>query len=156
MKCPERRGRDMNKAVVVAALRACGATVRDLGGGSGTPDLVLCQNSDSHGIPKRRPTALGPVANTDTKLLIYGLFQKSRVLAQDGIQVLGQDGHLRRPGPHLDQNVLDPIRRGSPGLDSGPLGRPFFRRCNGPVSDPLPPLAQTWHSKIEIRDENRK
>ena len=31
-----------------------------------------------------KPTALGPVANTDTKLLIYGLFQKSRVLAQDG------------------------------------------------------------------------
>ena len=30
------------------------------------------------------PTALGPVANTDTKLLIYGLFQKGRVLAQDG------------------------------------------------------------------------
>ena len=48
-------------------------------------DPVLCQNSDSHGIPKRRPTALGPVANTDTKLLIYGLFQKSRVLAQDGV-----------------------------------------------------------------------
>ena len=31
-----------------------------------------------------KPTALGPVANTDTKLLIYGLFQKGRVLAQDG------------------------------------------------------------------------
>ena len=31
------------------------------------------------------PTALGPGANTDTKLLIYGLFQKGRVLAQDGI-----------------------------------------------------------------------
>ena len=30
-----------------------------------------------------KPTALGPVANTDTKLLIYGLFQKGRVLAQD-------------------------------------------------------------------------
>ena len=29
-------------------------------------------------------TALGPGANTDTKLLIYGLFQKGRVLAQDG------------------------------------------------------------------------
>ena len=29
-------------------------------------------------------TAPGPVANTDTKLLIYGLFQKGRVLAQDG------------------------------------------------------------------------
>ena len=26
-----------------------------------------------------KPTALGPVANTDTKLLIYGLFQKGRV-----------------------------------------------------------------------------
>ena len=33
-----------------------------------------------------KPTALGPVANTDTKLLIYGLFQKGRVLAQDGDQ----------------------------------------------------------------------
>ena len=33
-----------------------------------------------------KPTALGPVANTDTKLLIYGLFQKGRVLAQDGRQ----------------------------------------------------------------------
>ena len=32
-----------------------------------------------------KPTALGPVANTDTKLLIYGLSQKGRVLAQDGI-----------------------------------------------------------------------
>ena len=27
-----------------------------------------------------KPTALGPVANTDSKLLIYGLFQKGRVL----------------------------------------------------------------------------
>ena len=34
-----------------------------------------------------KPTALGPVANTDTKLLIYGLFQKGRVLAQDGDQM---------------------------------------------------------------------
>ena len=32
-----------------------------------------------------KPTALGPVANTDTKFLIYGLFQKGRVLAQDAI-----------------------------------------------------------------------
>ena len=35
-----------------------------------------------------KPTALGPVANTDTKLLIYGLFQKGRVLAQDGEPVV--------------------------------------------------------------------
>ena len=32
-----------------------------------------------------KPTALGPVANTDTKLLIYGLFGKGRVLAQDAV-----------------------------------------------------------------------
>ena len=34
-----------------------------------------------------KPTALGSVANTDTKLLIYGLFQKGRVLAQDGVRL---------------------------------------------------------------------
>ena len=38
-----------------------------------------------------KPTALGPVANTDTKLLIYGLFQKGRVLAQDGMLLLGRN-----------------------------------------------------------------
>ena len=32
-----------------------------------------------------KPSALGPVANTDTKLLIYGLFQKGGVLAQDAV-----------------------------------------------------------------------
>ena len=32
------------------------------------------------------PTALGTVANTDSKLLIYRLFQKGRVLAQDGVR----------------------------------------------------------------------
>ena len=36
-----------------------------------------------------KPTALGPVANTDPKLLIYGLFQKGRVLAQDGKRTYG-------------------------------------------------------------------
>ena len=33
-----------------------------------------------------KPTALGPVANTDTKLLIDDLFQKGRVLAQDAVR----------------------------------------------------------------------
>ena len=42
-----------------------------------------------------KPTALGPVANTDTKLMIYGLFQKGRVLAQDG----------RRCGPNRSRPV---------------------------------------------------
>ena len=51
-----------------------------------------------------KPTALGPVANTDTKLLIYGLFQKGRVLAQDGVDMksarrLGNIGSERRMRP---------------------------------------------------------
>ena len=37
-----------------------------------------------------KPTALGPFANTDTKLLIHGLFQKGRVLAQDGVEPICQ------------------------------------------------------------------
>ena len=52
-----------------------------------------------------RSTALDPVANTDTKLLIYGLFQKGRVLAQDGVLLptVYEDagisgGTLERPG----------------------------------------------------------
>ena len=38
------------------------------------------------------PTVLGPVANTDTKLLIYSLSQKGRVLAQDGVPSLHDCG----------------------------------------------------------------
>ena len=38
-----------------------------------------------------KPTALGPVANTDTKLLIYSLFQKGRVLAQDGMKQVARN-----------------------------------------------------------------
>ena len=72
----------------------------------------------------RRPP---PFANTDTKLLIYGLFQKGRVLAQDGegTRVAALCGILDSSGtriddtwdddggegynaPHLDQNVLAP------------------------------------------------
>ena len=47
-----------------------------------------------------KPTALGPVANTDTKLLIYGLFQKGRVLAQDDVHITNskQRKHLTGRG----------------------------------------------------------
>ena len=47
-----------------------------------------------------KPTALGPVANTDTKLLIYDLFQKGRVLAQNDHQVatLLSDGRVEVEG----------------------------------------------------------
>ena len=55
------------------------------------------------------------------------------------------------PGPER----ASPLRRGSPGLDSGPLSG-LFSAAARPVQRPLPYLAQTWHSKIEIRDEYRK
>ncbi len=56
------------------------------------------------------PTALGPVANTDAKLLIYRLFQKGRVLAQDDRNVL----KLHEPSVrhHASQMQLDEVREG--------------------------------------------
>ena len=55
-----------------------------------------------------KPTALGPVANTDTKLLIYGLFQKGRVLAQDAVD--GRARHYSVSGGTSDSDWE--IRRG--------------------------------------------
>ena len=60
-----------------------------------------------------KPTALSPVANTDTKLLIYGLFQKGRVLAQDGVLefvcIFGHDAHRttigHRAGPSVHKTT---------------------------------------------------
>ena len=48
-----------------------------------------------------KPTALGPVANTDTKSLIYGLFQKGRVLAQDGVRFCRHPSRPRVEWPDL-------------------------------------------------------
>ena len=42
--------------------------------------------------PERFRPFIGPVANTDTKLLIYGLFRKGRVLAQDGVRSAERQG----------------------------------------------------------------
>ena len=47
-------------------------------------EVVICMVTTRPPKTIVKPTALGPVANTDTNLLIYGLFQKGRVLAQDG------------------------------------------------------------------------
>ena len=53
-------------------------------------------------------TALGPVANTHTKLLIYGLFQKGRVLAQDGVAgAVVLPGTRPRPVPKLGPFEID-------------------------------------------------
>ena len=53
---------------------------------------------------------LGPVANTDTKLLIYGLFQKSRILAQDGVN-------------RQEQDVIDYLREENRVLRAGLRGK---------------------------------
>ena len=61
-----------------------------------------------------KPTALGPVANTDTKLLIYGLFQKGRVLAQDGylfafLEARRNEPHCCRPSTPSRNSPADPL-----------------------------------------------
>ena len=80
------------------------------------------------------------------------------------------------PGRTLDQNVLAGYAAVALALILDPSGglfsdaaRPCQRPAPGPgrtwtrtpyalaqTWHPLPPLAQTWHSKIEIRDEIRK
>ena len=55
-----------------------------------------------------KSTALGLVANIDTKLLIYGLFQKGRVLAQDG-QAMSKKwdvGRISGRSPGIDVAIL--------------------------------------------------
>ena len=50
------------------------------------------------------------VDNTDTKLLIYGLFQKGRVLAQDAIENL--NGTIRRVSRNVKRwKSLSMVRR---------------------------------------------
>ena len=69
----------------------------------------------------------------------------------------GQRWTLRRPGPHLDQNVLAGYRRGSSlGLDSEFLGWPFFRHPDGPVSalSPIWRKRGTRKSRLETNTEN--
>ena len=65
---------------------------------------------------------------------------------------LGERWTSRRPGPHLDQNVLARYAAVVPASILGLSG--------GLFSAAVRPLfsywAQTWHSKIAIRDKTRK
>ena len=73
-----------------------------------------------------KPTALGPVANTDTKLLIYGLFQKGRVLAQDGIETRTYGAYFdtRVDGLGIEQVLTAP---------RSPWQNPFVERIIGSI-----------------------
>ena len=79
-----------------------------------------------------------------------------RSLGEDLDPGPGQRWTLRRPGPHLDQNVLGQLRGSSPGLDSEPLGRPLSPPPVWPGQRPLPNLAQrgTRKSRLETNAEN--
>ena len=72
-----------------------------------------------------KPTALGPVANTDTKLLIYGLFQKGRVLAQDGVATFLPSGsrmNILTSRVYAAQRTVEPL------LGSWPLSEKLYTR----------------------------
>ena len=79
-----------------------------------------------------------------------------RSLGEDLDPGPGQRWTLRRPGPHLDQNVLGQLRGSSPGPDSEPLGRPLFPPPAWPDQRPLPNLAKrgTRKPRLETHTEN--
>ena len=72
--------------------------------------------------------AFGLVANTDTKLLIYHLFQKVRILAQDGVRIGPECLNLTVPvgDPPLVRN-----------LESWRRSRNSRRSCAPQKVDPL-------------------
>ncbi len=98
-----------------------------------------------------KPTALGPGANTDTKLLIYGLFQKGRVLAQDGSSLSesrvsafprfpGSKGLPGTPSPAGSRRqpkcVVDSITEGSLGFAAKELQADEIRTFTGNKKTP--------------------
>ena len=76
--------------------------------------------------------------------------------AKTWIQVLGKDGHKRGPGRNWTR-TCSASYRGSPGLDSGPLGWPLFRRRTA-RSAPVLLFGRkrgTRKSRLETKTENK-
>ena len=61
-----------------------------------------------------------------------------------------QDKGIKEAKAHLDQNLLDQLRRGSPDLDCGPLGWPLFHCRTAPCQRPAPPFGA--NVALENRD----
>ena len=99
-----------------------------------------CPKTQTNSGPLRR---LGPVANTDTKLLIYGLFQKGRVLAQDDLGLVPKEnssGDIRRLGritKRGDSYLRMLLTQG---------GRAVLRAAN--VSKSPPDKLRAWARKV--------
>ena len=102
------------------------------------------------------PTALGTVANTNTKLLIYRLFQEGRVLAQDGL--LRDDGMPMAfckdagcnlsTGVTIDAGIIDEPRPGGVRFES-PVGIGHDIHCShDPASRPVPKLDPCAPQKV--------
>ena len=144
---------DTRIGVPLAVVNSCSRV--DLAGRVG---LGRCRLAEQH---LSGPTALGPVANTDTKLLIYSLFQKGRVCHRTGCHAPWarswatmdtKEARAAAPGPER----ASLLRPGSPGLDSEPLGGLFSRHPHGPVSARFPIWRKrgTRKSRLETKTEN--
>ena len=90
-------------------------------------EVVICMVTTRPPKTIVKPTALGPVANTDTKLLIYGLFQKGRVLAQDGDQSGYNDANLTVPFSSI---LSSPVRSMSTSHSLRAIFMGPFRSCS--------------------------
>ena len=87
-------------------------------------EVVICMVTTRPPKTIVKPTALGPVANTDTKLLICGLFQEGRVLAQDGGDISDRLQESLRVVPMhpLEGGELDVLRTTPGPASTGHLG----------------------------------
>ena len=90
-----------------------------------TPSCAKTRTATTSPSAGLRP--FGDVANTDTKLLIYGLFQKGRVLAQDGVNQADLDEGRRQDGLTSEECAELRLRGKGPPLRAAPRTDPSER-----------------------------
>ena len=117
------------------------------------PLLLLPCRPESPGWENKANASLGhSLVNVDCRngLAIATEASAQRPLDADGIE--GHQGGLGTPGPER----ASPLRRSSPGLDSGSLGWPLFHCRTAPGQHPLPIWRKlgTRKSRSETKTEN--
>ncbi len=95
-----------------------------------------------------KPTALGPVANTDTKLLIYGLFQKGRVLAQDGVARPTEQENFD-PQPQRNRRRQEDVSKGEPSRGQTGLHSRRSDLTSELQSSVRSGLQETWRRRLD-------